>query len=99
MRLTTIPMWCWLLLAALAAYRTSHMLVHEEGPFSLLQKLRNVLDPDERTWIGRGVNCILCSSFWAALLMLALLAWEWGMLLVAWWAIAGIVLLLHRGRR
>ena len=53
-----------LIVAALATYRIVRLVIGEEGPFGLAQKLRNVADPDQRTWIGRGLNCPWCISFW-----------------------------------
>lgn len=54
-----------LLLAALAVYRISRMVSDEEGPFSIFTKLRALVPPD--TWVGRGLECIMCVSFWVAL--------------------------------
>lgn len=53
-----------LIVAALATYRIARLVAQEEGPFELAQKLRNVADPDQATWIGRGLQCPWCISFW-----------------------------------
>ena len=53
-----------LIIAALATYRIVRLVIGEEGPFGLAQKLRNVADPDQRSWVGRGLNCPWCISFW-----------------------------------
>ena len=54
----------WSVAAALAVYRVARMLAQEEGPFELFARARGLLDPNQRTWLGRGVNCPLCLSFW-----------------------------------
>lgn len=83
-----------LLLAALATYRLARMVATEEGPFGVFVALRGRLDPDQRTWIGRGLNCPLCVGFWAAPLALGLL-WLWPPL--AWWlGCAGAATLLQK---
>lgn len=62
-----------LVLAALATHRVSFMVSQEEGPFGIFTTLRGRFDPDQRTWVGRGLNCIKCVSFWVGLLVAALL--------------------------
>ncbi len=54
----------WFVIAALAVYRISHLLALEEGPFEAFATLRGRFDPDQRTWLGRGLNCPLCVSYW-----------------------------------
>lgn len=53
-----------LTICALATYRLTRLITIEEGPFGLALKLRGVLDPDQRTWLGRGMACPWCISFW-----------------------------------
>lgn len=55
------------LVAGLAVYRLSRAIAEEEGPFSAFTRLRGALDPDQQTWLGRGINCAMCVSFWLAL--------------------------------
>jgi len=87
-------------IAALAAHRLSVALAEEEGPFSLFVKLRGRLDPDQKTWLGRGINCVFCVSFWMALpiaLLVAVLGyadmWAWPLI---WLGLAGAVMLIRR---
>jgi hypothetical protein len=85
-----------LALAALATYRLARMISGEEGPGAIFTKLRGRFDPDQATWIGRGLNCQLCVGFWLALpiaLLVAPLDWS---LLLAWWGIAGAAALLAK---
>ena len=52
-------------LTALAVYRISRMVADEEGPWSIFTKLRGLAKPD--TWLGRGLECMMCVSVWIAL--------------------------------
>lgn len=53
-----------LIIATLAAYRISRMITAEEGPFGVFLLIREHIDRDQQTWVGRGLSCILCVSFW-----------------------------------
>lgn len=82
---------------ALASFRLAHMLTLEDGPFDVFALIRGSLDPLQRTWIGRGINCPLCVGFWASLFVLAV----WfipivGPLLITWWAIAGLQTIIQK---
>lgn len=82
------------ILLALATYRLARMVASEEGPFGVFHQLRGRLDPDQRTWLGRGVNCPLCVGFWAAPIVLGLHAlWP---PLVWWLAAAGAATVLTK---
>lgn len=54
-----------LIVAAFAVYRVAVLIAEEEGPFSVMQTLRNLYLADD--WIGRGIRCPACVSFWLAL--------------------------------
>jgi hypothetical protein len=58
----------YLLLVGLAVYRAAYMVVKEEGPFSIFVKLRSI-DQYQHTWVGRGLNCPNCVSFWLGLIV------------------------------
>jgi hypothetical protein len=45
------------------------MVATEEGPFSLFVKLRNVSFLKQENWIGRGIRCPYCVSFWFGFLV------------------------------
>ena len=65
------------LLLALAVYRLSHMVTSEEGPFEAFAKVRDALGGNQQaTWVGRGIICILCVSFWVGILG-AVALWFW----------------------
>jgi hypothetical protein len=81
-----------ILAGGLVGYRLGKMLSSEEGPFSLFALLRGNIDPLQKTWLGRGMNCPYCISFWASLLGVCLLALPLGVFnpaaLVAYWLAA-----------
>ena len=54
-----------LVLAAFATYRVAVLFAEEEGPFELATRWRNLHTADD--WIGRGLRCPACLSFWLAL--------------------------------
>jgi len=83
----------YLLMAAIV-YRLTLLIVYDEGPFGVCRRLRSAIDPAQRTWIGRGITCPLCVSFWLALpggLILQQDVWY-----LNWLAIAGIVAFIVR---
>jgi hypothetical protein len=82
------------LIAALAVWRLAYLVVYDEGPFGLALKLRGRIDPDQATWIGRGINCMVCVSFWLAWLILGVLFVPWGWIVVWGLALSGAVSLL-----
>lgn len=84
------------IVATLATYRLSMALTEEEGPFSIFRAWRGAIDPDQTTWLGRGVNCLLCVSFWVALPFAALIEGDPWRIPLVWWAIAGSVVLIRR---
>lgn len=62
----------WFVIATLAVYRLSLLATQEDGPFNLALKWRNLFIQDN--WVGRGVRCFWCVSFWMGFLVaLALL--------------------------
>src|SRR4030067_174244 len=87
-------------LAVLARFRISRMLTMEEGMFSIFANLRERIDPTQATWLGRGLNCPLCVSFWVAGAFALLLVHQNPMLgrsefLLYWLGIAGATALIH----
>lgn len=49
-------------MATLATYRISRMIALEDGPADVLSLLRERVG--QSSWIGRGLHCVLCISFW-----------------------------------
>jgi len=80
-----------LILAILAVYRVAHMIAKEDGPFDVLSWIRGKVDPEQKAWIGRGLNCVVCLSFWLSLVVFAL-GGSW----LEWLAVAGGVMIFHK---
>lgn len=84
-----------LLLITLATYRLAHAVVNEDGPADAFIHLRTFAYNRWRgSWVDVGVNCILCVSFWAAWLVVALPAFAQYAL-----AAAGLILVCHQVAR
>lgn len=84
----TLSPWGFIVLT-LAVYRVAYLITREDGPLDLFAKLRGWLDPRQQTWIGRGLNCILCVSFWIGLLGALLVGASW----LEWLAVCGAIVL------
>lgn len=90
----------WLLLAALiaaplATFGLANMVSRLEGPFSVFLLLRDKIG--QASWVGRGLHCPVCVSFWAGMLVVALLFWApWGQALVLAWGCFGLVAVMVR---
>lgn len=82
-------------ICALATYRLTRLIAVEEGPFGLALKLRGALDPDGRTWIGRGMACPWCISFWIAPVTLYAASYATGAIIVGGLAVSALVGLGH----
>lgn len=90
-----IPFWLQFLLLVLAVYRVAHMVAMEDGPADVFSRLRYRIG--QRGWIGRGVHCPLCISFWLGWLGALLLPWAgWAWYGVLALALSGVTLVLYR---
>lgn len=84
------------LLAVLAAYRIARMIAMEDGPFDAFSRLQERAGGN-KTWVGRGLACPLCVSFWVALAAAGLVgAQDWRGFVLLWGGIAGGAVLLHK---
>lgn len=72
-----------LLLCALATYRLTRIILMEDGPFDLVLKLRAVADPDGRTWLGKGLRCPWCISFWLGPAVVYAATYTTGLIIIA----------------
>lgn len=87
------------IVAILAAYRVAVMVSREEGPFSVFSNLRGHLDPNQETWLGRGINCAACVSIWSALVMVLAILYLPEMIvtpIALWLAVACGAMLINR---
>jgi hypothetical protein len=85
-------------LATLATYRMAHDLVDAEGPFRIYELWRNLFLSNN--WLGRGVRCYVCMSFWTAFVF-AVIVYLLGYfplsdIFLVWPGLAGAALLLWR---
>ena len=84
------------ILAVLVVYRLAYLVAEDEGPFSIMAKMRAHVDPQRLTWLGRGIRCPMCVSFWLSFIAAFFLT---GAFVGNWLGIAGAVLLLIRSGR
>lgn len=82
-----------LLLASLAVYRVSRMIAEEEGPFSLFAKIHTLAPAG--TWVSRGLECIMCVSFWVALPVALVVDWSpsWWL---TWLALSAVTVIIRK---
>lgn len=81
-----------LALLTLAVYRVAYLIAIDEGPFSVIEKMRSRIDPNQASWLGRGLRCVGCVSFWLALGAALLISGSW----LDWLALAGGALVIHK---
>lgn len=85
----------YFILAMLATYRVARMIALEDGPFDIFSRLQDHVD--QKTWVGRGLRCVLCVSFWLALPAALLVGpADPRELLLLWGGIAGSVMIVHK---
>lgn len=93
--------WVVLLLVAAGVYRVSRMLTQEDGPFDAFSRVRAWMG--QGSWVGRGVHCYMCVSFWLAGLAAVLLVLSgraaWADLWLVWPGIAGAAVVIYQGFR
>ena len=77
-----------LVICLLAVWRATVLIVEDEGPFSIFSWIRDHVDPHQRTWVGRGINCPYCVSFWTGLVA-SIWLWYFGLIpafmVPIWW--------------
>jgi hypothetical protein len=83
----------WLLLGALCVWRLTHLLVHEDGPWRSLVRLR--VAAAGTFWAGL-LDCFYCVSLWIAAPFAALVGDTALERLLLWPALSGAAILLER---
>lgn len=60
-------LWLWVVIAGLANYKAAHMLSQDgdDGPFDIFKRLRDKVGT--KGWVGKGLHCFSCTSFWGGL--------------------------------
>lgn len=84
--------WLTFIIAALAIYRASRMIVEEDGPAFVFKKLRD-RHTDQHSALAVGIRCFYCVSFWAALPATVLLCvvggWDVWLWPIWWFGLSG----------
>lgn len=85
--------WARFVLAALAAWRLTHLLVKEDGPAELVVHLRTTLGNGV---LGKLMDCFQCLSLFVAAPIAFFIGRQPVELLFAWLALSGAACLLER---
>jgi hypothetical protein len=80
-------------LCSLAAWRLTHMIVAEDGPWNIIVRLRAWLGD---SIAGRIMDCFYCSSVWVAIPFGFVLASDVFSWLISWLAVSGAASLLEQ---
>lgn len=91
-----LSFWPRFLLAALAAWRITHLLAYEDGPADLIVKFRAWLGPG---FFGKLMDCFNCLSFWVAAALAPVVVDRPLLWLLVWPALSGAACLLERATR
>jgi hypothetical protein len=87
-----------LLLVSAGVYRCALMITQEDGPADVFARLRTAVG--QSTWIGRGLHCIFCVSWWLAVLAAVILVLQghadWSQLWYLWPGIAGLAVMIYQ---
>lgn len=81
------------LLAVLAVWRVTHLLVEEDGPWNLFARLRRAASAIR---LQKLAGCFYCASVWIAIPFGLLLAREWRTVTTCILALSGGAILLER---
>lgn len=85
--------WPGLLLAALAAWRLTHLLAYEDGPAGLAAGLRGAM---RRLGAGAAFDCFHCLSLWVAAPLALCVTTRPLSAALAWLAVSGAACLCER---
>jgi|HubBroStandDraft_2_1064218.scaffolds.fasta_scaffold247966_2 hypothetical protein len=81
------------LIASLAAWRLTHLLWGEDGPWDCFVRLRKLAGS---SIAGQVLDCFYCLSLWMALPLACWIGATWPDRAVAWLAISGTTILMDR---
>lgn len=85
--------WFAFALAALATWRTTHLITEEDGPAGLVLKLRSTLGTN---LLGTLMDCFQCLSLWTAVPFTFSITRSLPEWLLVWLALSGAACLLER---
>ena len=83
----------YLALTILAAWRITHLLNAEDGPWNLMVRLRQGAGAG---FFGKLLDCFYCLSLWTAAPLALLTGSEWRERLLLWLGISAGAILLER---
>jgi len=81
------------ILAVLAVWRVTHLIVAEDGPWDLFVRLRR---GGTAIGLGRLLTCFYCASVWVAIPFALLIAHDWRSIAICIPALSGGAILLER---
>ena len=85
--------WYLLTIGLLAAWRVTHLLQAEDGPFDLIYRIRKALG---NSILGKMMDCFNCLSLWIAMPFAYFLGDSWPERILLWFAFSGGAILLER---
>ena len=85
--------WFWVLLAALAVWRVTHLLHAEDGPFDCFVRMRTGLG--EGFW-GKLLDCFYCLSVWIAAPAALVLGNNWLQRCLLWLSLSAVAIFMER---
>ena len=83
----------WLILGILAAWRITHLLAAEDGPWDWIYKLRRAAGSG---MIGKMLDCFYCLSLWIAAPLAYGIGDGWKERLLLWPALSAGAILIER---
>lgn len=84
------------ILALLATYFWARTITTLDGPGGIFSAVRERIDPEQTTWIGRGLNCPICAGFYiAGIVALFTFPLSFPAFVLDWFALAGANMVLH----
>lgn len=82
-----------LLVATLATWRVTHLIVAEDGPWNIVARLRRFAGAG--AW-GDLMDCFYCTSLWVAAPLTLWLSDDWPARTVLWLAVSGGAIVIDR---
>jgi hypothetical protein len=83
----------WLTLGVLAVWRITHFFNAEDGPFSVVVRLRRLMGT---SILGEILDCFYCLSVWVAIPFAFWLGSGWKEIAILWLALSGGAIILER---
>jgi hypothetical protein len=88
-----MPVWMKFIIAALATWRVTHLLVSEDGPGDVVVRVRRALGDG---FFGRLMDCFWCASLWIAAPAALFVTTQPLDAALCWLALSGAACLLER---